>query len=485
VAGPIPEHQVLQQEFMAIAITSSQPSTFWDSVREALRGSHEDYTTGSLNRAIFLLAIPMVLEMLMEALFAVVDVFWVARLGANAVATVGLVEALMTLVYAVAMGLGLSATAMVARRVGEKDREGAATSGVQAIGLGLLAGVLLGIPGFLLAPHLLRGMGASPEVLAVGTGYARVAMGGCAVVLLLFLNNAVFRGAGDAAIAMRVLWLSNSINLVLDPCLIFGWGPFPKLGVTGAATATLIGRSVGVLYQFYRLAQGGEHIRILARHVRLDLEVMIRLIRVSLTGILQFAIPHAAWIGLIRIVSTFGSLALAGYTISIRIIIFFILPAWGLSGAAATLVGQNLGALQPERAEKTVWRAGIYNMVLLGGEGLLLIIFAGPVIRLFTHDPAIIPLGVSCLRILSLGNVGYAYGMVMLQAFNGAGDTTTPTVVNFFGFLLFEIPLAYAMAITLGMRSDGVSWAILIAESSIAAVSILLFRRGKWKAQKI
>jgi len=454
-------------------------------VREALRGSHQDYTTGSIRRAIFLLAVPMVIEMLMEALFAIVDIFWVVRLGADAVATVGLTESLMTLVYSVAMGLGLSATAMVARRVGEKDRDGAAVSGVQAIALGLLAGVVMGAPCLFLAPRLLRVMGATPEILAVGTGYARIAMGGCVVVLLLFLNNAVFRGAGDAAIAMRVLWLSNSINLVLDPCLIFGLGPFPKLGVAGAAAATLTGRSVGVLYQFYRLSKGGEHIRILAWHVRLNLEVMVRLIRVSLTGILQFAIPHVAWIGLVRIVSTFGAAALASYTIGIRIIIFFILPAWGLSGAAATLVGQNLGAHQPERAEKSVWKTGLYNMIFLGGEGVLLIIFADPVIRLFTQDPAIVPLGVSCLRILSVGNLGYAYGMVMLQAFNGAGDTTTPTVVNFFGFLLFEIPLAYELAIPADMRSNGVFWAIVIAETAIAAVSILLFRRGKWKAQKI
>jgi putative MATE family efflux protein len=470
---------------MATAITTSQPPTFWDSVREALRGSHQDYTTGSIRRAIFLLAIPMVLEMLMESLFAIVDVFWVAHLGADAVATVGLVEALMMLIYAVAMGLGLSATAMVARRVGEKDRDGAAIAGVQAIGLGVLAGLLLGVPGYFLAPRLLAAMGSTPEVLAVGTGYARIAMGGCAVVLLLFLNNAVFRGAGDAAIAMRVLWLSNSINLILDPCLIFGWGPFPQLGVTGAAVATLTGRGVGVLYQFYRLSKGGEHIRILARHVRLNVDVMLRLMRVSLTGILQFAIPHAAWIGLIRIVSTFGSTALASYTISIRVIVFFILPAWGLSGAAATLVGQNLGAGHPERAEESVWKTSLYNMLFLGGIGMVLFVFAAPVIRLFSHDPEIIRLGTSCLRILSMGNVGYAYGMVMLQAFNGAGDTTTPTVVNLFGFLLFEVPLAYAMAVTLGLRSDGVSWAILIAECVIAATSTMLFRRGKWKIQKI
>jgi putative MATE family efflux protein len=470
---------------MAEVITIRQPSSFWASVREAISGSHRDYTTGSIKRAIFLLAIPMVLEMSMESLFAVVDVFWVARLGADSVATIGLTESLLTLVYSVAMGLGLSAAAMVARRVGEKDREGAAVAGVQAIALGLFSGIAMGVPCLFLAPRLLRLMGASPEVLVTGSSYARIAMGGCGVVLLLFLNNAVFRGAGDAAIAMRVLWLSNSINLILDPCLIFGLGPFPRMGVTGAAAATITGRGIGVLYQFYRLFKGGEHIRIFARQVRLYSHVMVRLLRVSLTGIAQFAIPHVAWIGLVRIVSTFGSAALAGYTIGVRIVIFVILPSWGLSSAAATLVGQNLGAEQPERAEESVWKTGFYNMLFLGGEGVLLILFAGPLIRLFTHDPAIVPLGVSCLRILSFGNVGYAYGMVMLQAFNGAGDTVTPTVVNFFGFLLFEIPIAYALAIPLGWRSSGVYFAIFIAESVIAAVSVLLFRCGRWKQQRI
>jgi len=470
---------------MATVVTTEQPSTFWASVREALRGSHQDYTTGSINRAIFLLAIPMVLEMFMESLFAVVDVFWVARLGEDAVATVGLTESLLALVYSVVMGLGLSATAMVARRVGEKDREGAAVAGVQAIALGLVSGIVLGAPCLVLAPRLLRLMGASPQILAVGSDYARIALGGCVVVSLLFLNNAVFRGAGDAAIAMRVLWISNIINLILDPCLIFGLGPFPRLGVTGAAVATLTGRGIGVVYQFYRLFQGGEHIRILARQIRLDVAVMARLLKVSLTGILQFEIPQIAWLGLVRIVSLFGSAALAGYTIGIRIIIFFILPAWGLSGAAATLVGQNLGARQPERAEKSVWTTAFYNMLFMGSVGVFFVLFAGPVVRLFTQDPAVVPLGVSCLRILSYGNIGYAYGMVMLQAFNGAGDTRTPTVVNLFGFWLLEIPLAYALALPLAWRSNGVYLAILFTECAIAAVSVLLFRRGRWKEESI
>lgn len=470
---------------MATTLTAHESSSFWAAVREALHGSHHDYTTGSLTRAIFLLAVPMVLEMLMESLFAIVDVFWVARLGADSVATVGLVEAVLTLVYAVGTGLGFSATAMVARRVGEKDPAGAAIAGIQAIALGLAASLCLGIPGLCFAPHILRLMGASPAVLATGTSYARITLGGCSVVFLLFLNNAVLRGAGDAAIAMRVLWLSNSINLVLDPCLIFGLGPFPRWGVTGAAAATLTGRSIGVVYQFYRLSRGGEHIRIFARQIRLDPKVMLRLAKVSVTGIAQMLVPHLAWISLMRIVSVFGSSALAGYTIGIRIIIFFIMPSWGLSGAAATLVGQNLGAQRPERAEQSVWKTGFYNVLVMGGVGVFFVLFPNPVIRLFTHDPAIVPVAVACLRIVSLGNVGYAYEMVMMQAFNGAGDTITPTIVNCLGFLALEIPLAYALAIPLGMRTNGVSWAITASESAIAVAMVVVFRRGRWKEKKI
>jgi putative MATE family efflux protein len=328
-------------------------------------------------------------------------------------------------------------------------------------------------------------LGASPQILAVGSGYARIALGGSGAIMLLFLNNAIFRGAGDAAIAMRLLWVSNIINLILDPCLIFGWGPFPKLGVTGAALATFTGRSIGVLYQFYRLLRGSERMRILRRQVHLNLRVLLRLLRVSLTGILQFAIAHTSWIGLIRIVSVFGSAALAGYTIAIRILIFIILPSWGLSNAAATLVGQNLGARQPERAETSVWRTGLYNMIFLGSIGLFFVIFAEPVIRLFTTDPAVVPRAVSCLRILSYGNIGYAYGMVMLQAFNGAGDTVTPTVVNFFGFWLLEIPLAYSLAISARLGVNGVYISIVIAEAAIAAAGIVLFKRGRWKRQQI
>ena len=469
---------------VSTATPNSQPS-LWNSLREAIRGSHQDFTTGNLNRAILLLAVPMVLEMVLESLFAVVDVFWVAHLGANAVATVGLTESLLSLVFAVGLGLSLSTTAMVARRIGEKDPAGAAVAGVQAIALGLAVSLAIGAPCLLFAPHLLRLMGASPEIVAVGSGYARIALGGSGVLLLLFLNNAIFRGTGDAAIAMRILWVSNIINLVLDPCFIFGLGPFPRLGVTGAAVATITGRSIGVVYQFYRLLRGTERIRILRRQMRINLHVLLRLARVSLTGILQFAIAHTSWIGLVRIVSMFGAAALAGYTIAIRIVIFAILPAWGLSNAAATLVGQNLGAKQPERAEQSVWRTGIYNMLFLGSVGVLFIFFAEPLIRLFSHDPAVVPLGAACLRIVSYGNIGYAYGMVMLQAFNGAGDTVTPTFVYLFGFWLLEIPLAYWLAIPAHLRSNGVFIAIVIAETAIAGASAILFKRGRWKRQQI
>ncbi len=455
------------------------------SLIEAIRGSHQDYTTGSLNRAILLLAVPMVLEMVLESLFAVVDVFWVGRLGANAVATVGLTESILMTVFSVGMGLSLSTTAMVARRIGEKDPEDAAVAAVQAIFVGFIVSIAVGVPGLLFARRLLQLMGASKEIVAIGSGYATIALGGSGVVVLLFLNNAIFRGAGDAAIAMRLLWVSNIINLILDPCLIFGLGPFPRMGVTGAALATFIGRSIGMIYQFYRLLKGTERIHVLTRQIRLRLDVLWRLVRLSLTGILQFAIAQTSWIGLVRIVSTFGAAAVAGYTIAIRVVIFAILPSWGLSNAAATLVGQNLGAKQPDRAEAAAWRTGLYNMIFLGALGVAFVLYAEAVVRLFTHDPAVVALGASCLRIVSYGNIGYAYGMVMLQAFNGAGDTVTPTIVNFFGFWLLEIPLAYWLAIPLHLQSNGVYWAIVIAEGAIAAVSAGLFKQGKWKEKKI
>jgi putative MATE family efflux protein len=459
--------------------------SLWSSIREALRGSHQDYTTGSLNRSILLLAIPMVLEMVLESLFAVVDVFWVGRLGANAVATVGITETLLSLVFAIGLGVALSTTAMVARRIGEKDPEDAAISAVQAIVLGLVISVGVGIPAGLAAPKLLGLMGASPEIVATGSNYARVALGGCGAIIMLFLNNAIFRGAGDASVAMRLLWISNILNLILDPCLIFGLGPFPHMGVTGAATATLTGRTVGVLCQFYLLLRGTERIHILRRHLRLNLGVLWRLMQISLNGMLQFAISNASWIGLVRIVSLFGGAAVAGYTVAIRIVIFFILPSWGLSNAAATLVGQNLGAGRPDRAEQAVWRTGFYNLVFLGSLGVFFIVFATPVVRLFVQDPAVVPIAAMALRTFSCGNMGYAYVMVILQAFNGAGDTLTPTIVNFFGFWVLLLPLAYWLAVPMHLGAEGGFVAFVVAQFAIAGASVVLFRRGKWKRVRV
>jgi putative MATE family efflux protein len=474
-----------EMEVVAPLPADGERHSFWGLVGEALRGSHQDFTAGNLNRSILLLAIPMVLEMVLESLFAVVDVFWVGRLGANAVATVGMTETLLALVFAIGLGVALSTTAMVGRRIGERDPEDAAISAVQAIVLGLLISVGLGVPAGIFAPKLLALMGASPEIVAVGGNYARVALGGCGAIIMLFLNNAIFRGAGDASIAMRLLWVSNIINLILDPCLIFGLGPFPHLGVTGAALATFTGRSIGVLVQFALLLKGTERIHVLRRHLRLNFVVLWRLLRVSLSGILQFAISNASWIGLVRIVSLFGGAAVAGYTVAIRIVIFFILPSWGLSNAAATLVGQNLGAKRPDRAEQAVWRTGLYNLVFLGAIGVFFIVFATPIVRLFVQDPAVVPIAAMALRTFSCGNMGYAYVMVILQAFNGAGDTFTPTIVNFFGFWVLEIPLAWALAVPLHMGAEGAFLAFVIAQFAIAGASIVLFRRGRWKRIRI
>ncbi len=463
----------------------AQP-TFWQAVREALRGSHRDFTTGSLNRAIILLAIPMVLEMVLESLFAVVDIFWVGRLGPDAIATVGLTESMLTLIIAVGLGLGMATTAMVARRIGEKDPEGAAIGAMQGILLSLAISVAIAIPCTMFAPQLLRLAGGTPAIVAIGSGYTRIALGGGGVLLLLFLNNAIFRGAGDAAVAMRLLWVSNIINLALDPCLIFGWGPFPRMGVTGAAAATLTGRSIGVLYQFYRLARGTERMRIGVHQMRLNLGVMLRLHpRVASTGILQFLIAQASWIGLVRIVSAFGASALAGYTIGIRIIIFILLPSWGLSNAAATLVGQNLGAGRPDRAESSVWRTGLWNMVFLGSMGVVFFLFAPPIVSIFTNDPEVTRIAANSLRIFSCGNVAYAFGMVMMQAFNGAGDTITPTIVNLVGFWILELPLAWWLAHRTRLAENGVFLSVVLAEIFMVAASVVLFKQGRWKRQKI
>jgi putative MATE family efflux protein len=461
-------------------------SGLWSAIREAIRGSHTDYTRGSIGRAILLLAIPMVLEMLMESVFAVTDIFFIARLRvAEAVAAVSLTESLLTLIYTVAIGLSIGATAMVARRIGEQDREGAARAAAQVIALGVIVSVVLGIVGVVFAPRLLRLMGATPEVIAVGINFTRVMLGGNLSVMLLFLINATFRGAGDGAIAMRVLWLANIINILLGPCLIFGLGPFPELGVTGAAIATTIGRGTGALFAFSRLVRGGGRVHLTRRHLRLEPSIMLRLVRLSASGAFQVFIGMASWIGLIRILSSFGSNVLAGYTIGIRVILFALLPSWGMSNAAATMVGQSLGARKPERAERAVWRASFYNMCFLGIIGLFFVIFAGTIVRLFTPDPAVQPYGIDCLRIVACGFLFYAYGMVLTQSFNGAGDTTTPTIINLFVFWLWEIPLAYVLAIHFGLGPRGVFLAITIAFSTLAVVSALVFRRGRWKKRTV
>ena len=458
---------------------------WWATVREALRGSHHDYTAGPIGRAIILLAIPMVTEMVMESVFAVVDVFWVAHLGPNAVAAVGLTESMLTLVYTAAMGLSIGVMAMVARRIGEKNPDGAAETAVQGIALGLMVAALTGTLGAVFAPRLLGIMGGSPEVIAMGSGYTRVMLGGNAVILLLFLINATFRGAGDAAIAMRVLWLANWINILLGPCLIFGLGPFPELGVKGAAIATTIGRGTGVLYQVYRLLRRDGRIVIHRDQLRLRPAVMRTLLRLSGSGTFQVLIGSASWIFLVRIVSTFGSEAVAAYTIAFRIIIFALLPSWGLSNAAATMVGQGLGAGKPERAERAVWIAGIYNMCFLGGVGLVFVLLAGPIVRLFTTNPAVAPVAAMGLRIVSYGYLFYAWGMVLTQSFNGAGDTWTPTWLNLCCFWLWEIPLAWLLAVHFALGPRGVFLAMTTAFSTLAVASAILFRRGRWKLRSV
>jgi MATE family, multidrug efflux pump len=468
----------------ATAITQPR-TTLWQSLKEAVRGTRQDFTEGSISRAILLLATPMVLEMLMESLFAIVNVFWVTRLGANAVATVGLTESMLTLVFSVAIGISMSTTAMVARRIGEKNPAGASMAGAQAILLGSLVALLMGLPAWFLAPRLLGWMGAAPDLIATGRHYTAIVLGSNIVVMLLFLNNAIFRGAGDASLAMRVLWMSNLINLVLDPCFIFGLGPFPELGITGAAVSTLIGRSAGVAFQFRMLASGRSRVRIRPRDLRIVPDVLISLVRVSVTGVLQFAIGHTSWIALVRMVSTFGSVAVAGYTIGIRIFIFAILPSWGLSGAAATMVGQNLGARKPERAVKAVYLTAIYNAIFLGAVSIVFVFMPQTLVALFTSEGQVSHHAVDCLRIIGFGNLAYAFGMVVVQAFNGAGDTVTPTMINVVGFWLCEIPMAWALAYPAGLQVRGVFLAIPIAHVVITILGVTMFLRGKWKTRRI
>ena len=454
-------------------------------LKQALSGSKVDYAKFTLNQAIFLLAVPMMLEMALESVFGITDLFWVSRLGGDAVAAVGLTESLLTLIFAISSGLSISATALVARRIGEGDKDKAATDAVQAIGASVVVSLLLGIPLFFLAPRLLLLMGATPPVLHIGVNYAHIALGTSGVIILLSLNNAIFRGAGDAAIAMRLLWVANVINLILDPLLVFGLGPFPKLGVTGPAVATLIGRGCAVLYQLYRLAKGSERLRIEAKHVRLQWEEMWSFLRISAAGAVQFMLEQGRWLALVRIVSLFGATAIAGYTIAFRVSGFILLPTFGLSNAAATLVGQSLGAKDPERARKSIWRTGLLNFGFLGGLSVLLLLLAPRMVMLFTHDGGALPLGVRALQVFCIGNFFFAFAAIFVQAFNGAGDTLTPTYLNLVGFWLIEIPLAWFLAAHTSLKINGVFLAILISQVMALTLSGTFFLRGRWQKTKV
>jgi putative MATE family efflux protein len=456
----------------------------WAAIRESLRGSEQDFTSGNLNRAVLLLAVPMVLEMAGESVFAVADAFFVARLGSESLAAVALTESVLELIYAVAVGLSMSTTAMVARRIGEKDERAAARTAVQAIIVGIVVSVVFGVAGLIWAPDLLRLMGASEETVAVGSTYTRIMYGSMMVIMLLFLNNAIYRGVGDAAMAMRSVWLANGINIVLDPMLIFGFGPFPEMGLAGAAVATTIGRGTGVAFQLRGMSRGAR-LRVQRADVRVDLPLIRRLLRVSAGGVGQMLVAMASYVGLIRILATFGSVVLAGYVIAVRLVIFVLLPAWGVANAAATLVGQNLGAGKPDRAERAVWVTGGWNMVFMAVITVLFVVFAEPIIGVFTPDPQTRAIGTRALRIISYGYVFYAWGMVTIQAFNGAGDTATPTWINIGVFWFFQLPLAYVLAIVLDVGPDGVFWSFALAYSMSAMVGFAIFRRGRWKEKVV
>lgn len=454
-------------------------------ISEAIAGSEQDYTEGRLSRAILLLSIPAVLEMVMESVFVIVDIYFVSKLGANAVATVGITESVITIIYAIAIGLGTATTSMVSRRIGEKHPDAASLTAFQAILTGMIVSFIIGLPGALFAKKLLTIMGASGPIVEGMSGYTRIMLGGNIVIMLLFIINAIFRSAGDAAVAMKVLWIGNIINIILDPCLIFGLGPFPHLGVTGAAVATNIGRGTAVLVQFYLLFFGNKRIRLSIKHLKVDIRIMLKLLKLSFGSIGQNLIGTTSWISLVRILSIFGSEVVAGYTIAIRIIGFTILPSWGISNAASTLVGQNLGAKKPERAERAVWVTGWVNMILLSIIGLILVLFPEVFIRMFIKNENVIASGILGLRIISIGFVAYGLGMVLVNSFNGAGDTSTPLKINIFAFWLVEIPLAWFLAIKAGFREEGVFIAIVVAESLMTLIAWLVFRRGKWKLKEV
>ncbi|MER3373816.1 MAG: MATE family efflux transporter [Allomuricauda sp.] len=451
----------------------------------AVSGKETEFTSGSIRKAIFMLSIPMILEMLMESIFALVDIAYVSKVSVNAVATIGLTESVITLIYALAIGLSMAATAVVARRIGEKDVDGARIAAVQAIGLGVLVSIVFGIVGIVYAKEILFLMGGEPDLVAEGFGYTQFLIGGNITIMLLFLINAIFRGAGNASIAMWTLVLSNGLNIILDPIFIFGLGPIPEYGVTGAAIATNIGRGTAVLFQLGILFFGWGKIRLVLKDLVLNLKVMVNLIRVSIGGIAQFLIGTSSWVFLMRIMSEFGSEVLAGYTIAIRVIMFTLMPSWGMSNAAATLVGQNLGAKQPDRAEISVWKTGKYNAIFMGTVSLVYLIFAKQIISWFNATPSVVENGALCLQVIALGYVFYAYGMVVSQAFNGAGDTKTPTKINLISFWLFQLPLAYLAAMVLGWGAKGVFIAITLAEVLLAIIAMVWFKKGNWKQVQV
>ena len=465
--------------------TDLAAQSLWASLRDAIRGTNADYTKIPLRRAVFLLAVPMVLELVLESTFAVVDIFFVAKLGASAVATVGLTESYLFLLYSVAMGLAMAVTAVIARRVGEGKQEEAAVTAVQAIIVALLVSILPAVVGIVYAQDLLRLMGADAWSIEHGYRYTQWMLGGNAVIMLLFVINAIFRGAGDAAIAMRVLWVANGLNILLDPLLIFGWGPVPAMGVEGAAIATNIGRGVGVLMQLWILFRGGQHIRVLGSQLAWRGAVLWNIVRTSLGGVGQMLVAMTSWIFLMRILSSISSEAVAGATIAIRVMMFTMMPAWGMSNAAATLVGQNLGAQQPERAEASVWQIGWYNMAYLVLVAVLFFAFPRQIVGIFSADANVIAIGAEWLRILSYSLFVYGWWMVSVQAFNGAGDTTTPTWINVVFFWLIQIPLAWVLALHLGLQETGVFWAVFVSETSVGLFTLWLFSRGRWKTAQV
>ncbi|MBN1251416.1 MAG: MATE family efflux transporter [Bacteroidales bacterium] len=470
---------------MQKVLTKEKIKNLLKDILDSIKGTEQNYTEGNIKKALLLLSIPMVLEMIMESVFAVVDIAFVSRLGADAISTVGITESIMTLVYAIGIGLSVATTAIVSRRIGEKKAKKASISAVHAIYAGIAASFIISIPGFFYSKEILNLMGASVEMIHGGYEYTLIMLSGNIVIMLLFIINAVFRSSGDAAISMKVLALANLINIVLDPLFIFGYGPFPELGIMGAAVATNIGRSIAVMYQFYILFVGNQRIKIKLVHLKFKFKELYKIVKLSFGGIAQSIIATSSWIGLFRILAEFGSNVLAGYTLAIRIIIFVLLPSWGLSNAAETLVGQNLGAKKPERAESSVWIAALANMIFLSVLSLFFIIFPDFFLGLLSSDTEIIKHGTVALRIVSIGFISYALGMVIIQSFNGAGDTNTPTLINLLAFWFIEIPLAYFLALNTNLDEKGVYFAILISETFMTIFSIILFKRGKWKHVKV